>query len=209
MAINIGNSVLAKKNNCGDVSGVSVDLAKFIAKNLELNIDFIVYDSAREVVEASEFKAWDIAFLAIDPLRTTFLSYTKPYIEIEGTYLVHNDSRVKKVDELDISNNRISVGRGAAYDLFLTRSLKHASLIRTDTTPGAVDVFLQRNLDAAAGIRGPLQEFSSQNVGFRVIEDNFMVIRQALAYSKRLSEMGEILDDLVRQFKVLNIDFDA
>lgn len=200
VAINLGNPVLAKKDENGHLSGISVNLAKYLADLMGLKIEWIVYSSAREVVEASKYETWDIAFLAIDPLRTEHLDYTSPYLMIEGTYLVRSTSNFKKVEELDRSGVSIAVGRGAAYDLELTRQLKKATLRRVETTPMAVDAFVKQNLTAAAGIRQPLEDFCASNPEYRVLKNNFMSIRQAVAYSKRIKAIGSSLETAVKSY---------
>ncbi len=200
VAINLGNAALAVKNRSGVLSGISVDLAFFISNELQLRIKWITYASARQVVESSRYSEWDIAFLAQDPERMTYLEYTVPYLEIEGTYIVRIDSEYQRTEDLDVEGSVISVGRGAAYDLALTRQLKKAQLVRVDTTPGAVEEFVKKKLSAAAGIRGPLENFAKQNSMYRVLPDNFITLSQAVAYSKRLVSISSILNELANRF---------
>lgn len=180
VAINLGNPVLAQ----GEASaprGASVWLAERLAAALGLPHSLRAYPSAGAVVEDVARDAWDMAFLAIDPLRAEQIVFSAPYVEIEGTYVVREDSPAQRVADLDQPGRRIAVGDGAAYDLFLRRALVHATLQRAPTSAAAVTLFHQRALDAAAGVRQPLQAWADTHPGHRVLPDRFTAIRQAVA----------------------------
>lgn len=180
-AINFGNPVLAQKDAAtGAPRGVSVDLARALGERLGVPVDLVTFDAAGKVFEALKADAWDLAFLAIDPVRAAEIAFTAPYVVIEGTYLVRTESPFHAVDDLDRDGVRIAVGRGAAYDLFLTRALLHAQLVRADTSPAAIDLFLAEGLDAAAGVRQPLSAAARAQPGLRVIEGRFTAIEQAM-----------------------------
>jgi polar amino acid transport system substrate-binding protein len=180
-AINFGNPVLAQKHpESGAPQGVSVDLARELARRLGVPIEFVTFDAAGKVFEALKRGAWDVAFLAIDPVRAAEISFTAPYVVIEGTYLVREASPLRAIADFDRPGVRIAVGKGAAYDLFLTREMKQAELVRADTSAGAVDLFVAENLDAAAGVRQPLLAYARQHRGYRVLEGRFTAIEQAM-----------------------------
>jgi polar amino acid transport system substrate-binding protein len=185
VAINLGNPVLAKLDDKTEVlSGVSVVLANALANELEIAISLAAYDAAGKVFAALEGGAWDLAFLAIEPVRAEKISFSSPYVCIDGTYLVRTQSKFNLASALDAGGCRIAVGRGAAYDLFLSRTLKNAELVRATTSAAAVDEFLKLGLDAAAGFRQPLERFAQSTTGVRVLRDNFTEIRQAMAVPK-------------------------
>ena len=117
-------------------------------------------------------------------MRAEEISFTAPYVVIEGTYVVKDDSVYRHVSDLDREGVRIAVGKGAAYDLHLTRTLKHAELVRTSTSAGAMEMFLAEGLDAAAGVRQPLLRFAATHPGLRVIEGRFTAIQQAMGMPK-------------------------
>lgn len=180
-AINYGNPVLAQKNpQTGEPQGVSVDLARELSRRLGVPVRFVTFDAAGKVFEALKNSLWDVAFLAIDPVRAAEISFTSQYVVIEGTYVVRNNSPFHAIEDFDRVGNRIAVGRGAAYDLFLTRTLQNALLVRTDTSAGAMDYFVEHALDAAAGVRQPLIAYAEANPGLRVIEGRFTAIEQAM-----------------------------
>lgn len=183
-AINYGNPVLAQQAADGSPQGVSVALAKALAEELGVELEIITVDAAGKVFAALEQGVWNIAFLAIEPVRAEQIAFSEPYVIIEGTYLVATDSAYTHVDDLDQPGLRLAVGKGAAYDLFLSRTLKHATLERAETSSGAVDIYVAQSLDAAAGVRQPLQKVADSNPKYRVLESTFTAIRQAMAVPK-------------------------
>ncbi len=132
-AINLGNQVLAQKDPAtGEPKGITPDLARELGKRLGVPVQLVPFDAAGKVFEAAKSGQWDIAFLAIEPVRAAEIEFTEPYVIIEGTYLVHVNSPLKSVGDVDRAGIKIAVGRGAAYDLYLTRTLKNATLIRAE-----------------------------------------------------------------------------
>ncbi|ASK21560.1 MULTISPECIES: transporter substrate-binding domain-containing protein [unclassified Halomonas] len=180
-AINLGNPVLAQKSFSGELTGVSVALARALAEWIDVPLRLVPFDAAGKVVTALGEDAWDLAFLARDPKRAETICFTDPYVIIEGTYLVPRESSNVRVTDLDQEGVRISVGQGAAYDLFLTRTLQCASLVRAPTSTAAVDWFVDQGLEAAAGVRQPLERFAQEHSAYRVLPDAFTQIEQAMA----------------------------
>jgi polar amino acid transport system substrate-binding protein len=180
-AINFGNPVLAQKDPAsGAPKGVSVELAGELAKRLGVPLELVTFDAAGKVFEALKSARWDVAFLAIDPVRSAEITFTAPYVVIEGTYMVRSDSPLKTVDEVDRDSIRVAVGKGSAYDLYLTRALKSAKLVRAPSSPEAIDLFLSDHLDVAAGVKQPLVAYAAAHPGLRVMDGRFMVIEQAM-----------------------------
>jgi polar amino acid transport system substrate-binding protein len=201
-AINFGNPVLAQRNpETGEACGVSVELARELAKRLSVPIQQVLFDAAGKVFEAVQSDAWDIAFLALDPARAKEILFTAPYVIIEGTYLVRDASPFHTIGDFDRAGVRIAVGKGAAYDLYLTRTLKHAELVRHDTSAGAIELFYATGLDAAAGVRQPLIEFARSHPGLRLIEGTFTSIEQAMATPKWRPAAREFLQSYIEEMK--------
>ena len=180
-AINLGNAVLATRDAQGKPGGLTVELANRLAQALKRNAAFVTYSTAGNVVADAGKDIWDIAFLAIDPKREALLNFTAPYITIQGTLLVRAQSHWQCVGEMDKPGVVINVGQNAAYDLWLTRELRHATLNRLASSQAAIDAFLQGVGDMAAGIRQPLEKAAQDNAGFRVLADDFTQIQQSIA----------------------------
>lgn len=184
-AINFGNPVLAQRGAEGAPQGVSVELAKALADELGVTLEMLSFDAAGKVFAALEQGRWNVAFLAIEPVREQQIAFSEPYVIIEGTYLVATDSAYTQVADLDQPGLTLAVGNGAAYDLFLSRTLKHAQLARAETSAAAVQLFFDQGLDAAAGVRQPLQQVAAADPRYRVLQDAFTSIRQAMAVPRQ------------------------
>lgn len=143
----------------------------------------------------------DIGFVAIDPVRGTGMLQTPPYLVIEGAYLVRNDSPIKSNAEVDRAGNRIVVGNGSAYDLYLTREIKHATLVKAPTSPAVTDQFLAQKLDVAAGVKQQLQADAQRLPGLRLLDGRFMVIQQAMGLPKGRDAGARYLTAFVEEMK--------
>jgi polar amino acid transport system substrate-binding protein len=184
-AINFGNSVLAQPDPAGGPPrGVSGDLARELARRLGVGIDYVTFDAAGKVFEALKQGLWDIAFLAVDPVRAAGIAFTAPYVVIEGVYLVPKDSKLQTVDDVDRDGVRIAVAKGSAYDLYLSRAVRHATLVRQPSGPEALEMFVRDRLEAAAGVRQPVNAFAQIHPDTRVIPQRFMAIEQAMGTVK-------------------------
>jgi len=184
-AINFGNSVLAQPDPAGGAPrGVSAELARELARRLGVAIDYVTFDAAGKVFDALKAGAWDIAFLAVDPVRAAGIAFTAPYVVIEGTYVVPADSPLRAIEDVDRAGVRVAVARGSAYDLYLTRTLKHATLIRAPSGAEAFDLFVKDRLEAAGGVRQPIMAFAQAHPGMRVMPGRFMAIEQAMGVPK-------------------------
>ncbi len=184
-SINLGNPVLASVDpSTGKAVGVSVDLATQFARQLGVPLELVVVKSAGQSVINVDNHQADIGFFAVDPKRGEEISFTKPYVLIEGYYLVRDGSPIKSNEQVDQPGNTVAVGKGSAYDLFLTRELHHAQIVRIATSPTVVQEFLDQNLTVAAGVKQQLQENARQTSGLRILDQRFMVIRQAMGVPK-------------------------
>jgi polar amino acid transport system substrate-binding protein len=183
--INLGNPVIAQPGAAsGDPDGVGPALARELARRLGTPIAFTTYETAGKLADAVKAGAWDVAFLAIDPERAADIDFTDAYVHIEGTYMVAADSPLRTLDEVDREGVRVAVGLKTAYDLFLSRHLRHAQLVRSGSSKAAIEQFLAERLDVVAGVRQPLVAAAQRTPGMRVMDQSFMVIRQASGVPK-------------------------
>ncbi|SDE75767.1 amino acid ABC transporter substrate-binding protein, PAAT family [Massilia sp. PDC64] len=183
-AINLGNPILAHPTDDGGAGGVSVDLAGEFARLLGVDLDLVVVDAAGKSVDVVAADQADIGFFAIDPVRGADIAFSGPYVLIEGCYLVGAASPIRTNDDVDRAGHRVVVGKGSAYDLYLTRTLRHAHIERAPTSPAVVDTFLERGADVAAGVRQQLEADARRHGGLRLLDGRFMVIRQAMGVPK-------------------------
>ncbi|RYF24865.1 MAG: ABC transporter substrate-binding protein [Comamonadaceae bacterium] len=183
-AINTGNPILARLDAEGAPQGVSVDLAHRLAGRLGVSLDLAVFDAAGRSVEAVTRQEADFGFFAVDPVRGAGIAFSAPYVLIEGSYLVRDGSPLTDNAQVDQPGHAVVVGQGSAYDLHLSRELRHARIVRAPTSPAVVDTFLATGSDVAAGVRQQLQADAAQRTGLRLLPGRFMVIQQAMGLPK-------------------------
>ena len=209
-AINFGNTVLAQKDPVtGEPRGVSAELARELARRLDVPIEFVTFDAAGKVFDALAAGAWDVAFMAIDPVRAVGIDFTAPYVLIEGAYVVPSESPLRTVEDVDRDGVRVAAARGSAYELYLTRALKRATLVREPSGSEALARFLKDRLEAAAGVKQPIVAFANANPGLRVIEGRFMAIEQAMGTPKGRPTGARYLHKFIEEMKSSGFVADA
>ncbi|MBB3175920.1 transporter substrate-binding domain-containing protein [Variovorax sp. Sphag1AA] len=210
-SINLGNPILAGKDPAtGEPAGVSVDLAREFARRLSVAIEFVVFEKAAASVEAVRTEQADIGFFAIDPARSEGLQFTAPYVLIEGSYLVPAQSPLQRNEDVDRAGTPIAVGVGSAYDLFLTREIKQAEVVRVQGAKGVMESLNAGQVEVAAGIRQVLEAEAASTPGLRLLPGRFMVIQQAMGTpSSRGAEAGAALSAFVEEMKASGFVADA
>lgn len=201
--INTGNPVLARLGPDGAVSGVSVDLTRELASRLGVALSLVVVPSAGAAVEAMRAGKADIGFFAIDPARSAGIDFSPPYVTIEGAYAVRRSAPQQASADVDKPGTRIAVGRNSAYDLYLTREIKAATLVRAPTSADVVPLFLEQSLDVAAGVRQQLEaDIARRPDQLRLLPGSFMIIQQAVGLaSGRSAIAGAYLKGFVEEMK--------
>ncbi len=200
-AINYGNPVLAAKDAQGQPSGVSVDLARELGRRLGVPVELVTFTAAGKVVEAVTAAQVDIAFVAIDPVRGAGMLQTPPYVIIEGAYLVKNASPIRRNEEVDRLGNRVVVATGSAYDLYLTRELKSAKLVRVGGSPLVTDALVVQGVEVAAGVKQQLQADAQRVPGVRLLDGRFMIIQQAMGLPKGRDNGARYVSAFVEEMK--------
>lgn len=205
-SINLGNPVLAQ-GTADDPAGVSVDLARELGARLGVPVELVCFDAARDSYEAMVSGRADLCFLAVDPAREESVAFTAPYAVIEGVFAVADDSDLTSSGDVDRPGVRIGVKAGSAYDLFLTRTLAHAEVVRGSE---GTAVFVEQDLDVAAGIRVPVTDFAAGRPGLRVLEPHFMEIRQAVGIPRSRSDAAvAYVREVVEELKASGFVADA
>jgi polar amino acid transport system substrate-binding protein len=204
-SINLGNPVLAQGTPEAP-RGVTPELARELAKRLGVPAELVPFDAAGKAFEALKAGRVDVVFLAIEPVRAADIDFTAPYVIIEGVYMVPKDSALKHVSDFDRAGIRISVNKASAYDLFLTRTLKHATLVRSES---GVDTFVKDKLEAAAGVKQPLVAYAKAHPQVRVIGERFMEIQQAMGTAKGRTAGARYLSAFIEEMKANGFVADA
>ena len=181
VGINLGNILLVtgKKAN-GDPEGIAPDMAAAIAEKLGINVKFNTFATPGEVADAAERGEWDIGLIAIEPKRAEVIDFCNAYVQIEATYLVPDASPFQKVEDVDAPGVKIAVSERAAYDLYLSRTLKHAELHRAQGLPGAFELFKREKLDALAGLVPALRDNAKDMPGTRLLPGRYTSVKQAI-----------------------------
>ena len=200
-SINTGNPILAAPDGA-TAKGVSVDLARGFAQRLGVPLELVVFDTAGKSVDAVTREEADIGFFAIDPKRGEGIHFTGPYVLIEGCYAVKNDSPITAMDQVDRAGVGVVVGKGSAYDLFLSRELKNAGIVRAPSSPAVVQHFLEHGADVAAGVKQQLEADAQRLGGLRLLPGRFMVIQQAMGCPRSRGEAAaQVLAGYVEEMK--------
>jgi polar amino acid transport system substrate-binding protein len=201
-AINLSNSLLVTgRTASGDPDGVSPDMAREIAQRLGVEVTLVPFPSPGELADAATRDEWDIGLIAEEPARAEVMTFTPAYVEIEATYLVPPGSPLNSVAEVDRPGVRIAVSARAAYDLYLTRSLKHAELVRAKGIAAAFEMFVADKLDALAGLRPGLIDDAAKLPGSRVLDGKFTAVQQAIGTGKANAAGAKFLRDFVEEAK--------
>ena len=205
VGINLGNPVLASEDTATkQLSGISVDIANEIGKRINLPIQLIPFKSAGATVDGIKNGELDMVFVAIDPVRGADISYTPAYIQIEGAYMVKASSPLKSNVEVDVAGTEIVVGKGSAYDLYLTREIKNATLLRAASSQAVIDDFMSGKGNVAAGVKQQLESDAKRYEGLRMLPGRFMVINQSIGISKARPDFEKTtayLSEVISQLK--------
>ncbi|MET9929206.1 MULTISPECIES: transporter substrate-binding domain-containing protein [unclassified Streptomyces] len=210
-SINLGNPILAKRGSAGgDPTGVSVDLAYEFGRRLGVDAELVVFEKAAASVDAVKAEKADLGFFAVDPARSEGLLFTAPYVLIEGSYLVPEASALTENGQVDREGTRISVGSGSAYDLFLTRAIERAEIVRLRGAPAALAALREGEAEVAAGIRQLLEGEARRAPGVRLLPGRFMVIQQAMGIpAARGTAAQDVLASFVEEMKASGFVADA
>jgi polar amino acid transport system substrate-binding protein len=200
--INMGNMLLVTgRTETGDPAGVAPDMAAEIATRLGVPVVYVKYEKPSILADAAGTNAWDIGLIGAEPARAEKIAFTAAYCEIEATYLVPEKSPFKTAAELDQAGVRISVKRGTAYDLWLTRNIKHATVLRSDTADGPINQFVADKLEAMASLRPALLEDVKKVPGTKILPGNFTAVQQAIGTGKGNTAGAAFLSAFVAQAK--------
>jgi polar amino acid transport system substrate-binding protein len=205
VGINLGNPVLANEDiSTKKMSGVTIDIANEIGKSINLPVKLIPFKTAAATVDGVKSGEIDMVFVAIDPVRGADISYTPAYIQIEGAYMVKASSPLKSNEEVDVIGSEIVVGKGSAYDLFLTREIKNAKLLRAASSQTVIDDFMAGTGNVAAGVKQQLESDAKRYQALRMLPGRFMVINQAIGIPKAREDYENTsvyLSDVITQLK--------
>ena len=200
--INLGNMLLVTGTGPdGEPQGVAPDMAAALAVRLGVQVDYVTFPSPGEVADAVAGDAWDIALIAAEPKRAETVAFCDAYVEIEASYLVPEGSPFQSVEDVDRPGVKIAVSARAAYDLYLTRTLKHAALCRAKGLAGAVELFSTEKLDALAGLVPALTENAKALPETRVLEGRYTTVQQAIGTKPACTALNAEVQQFIAEAK--------
>ena len=202
VCINLGNALLAQlEPNSQKPKGISVELAQALAKQLGVELQMQLVHTAKESVAAVAKQTADIGFFAIDPARAKDIAFTQAYMYIDASYVVRKQSGLHTTQDIDHANNRIVVGLGSAYDLFLSRHIQRAKLIRAASSQEVMPLFWAESCEVAAGLQHAMAEEVKRHPQLQILSPPFMAIAQAMGCHPTQSDevKAGLQDFLVKQ----------
>lgn len=206
VGLNYGNTLLVNAGSpAADPQGLAPDIARHLAKCLQVEIEFVRFDHPAKLADAVRDAECDVGFVAADPGRAAYVEFTAPYLDIDVGCLVPQGSAISSIEMVDRSGIRIAVSERSAYDLWLSRNLKHAVLERGDGFEGSCRIFLDRKLEALAALKPSLVENASKFPGARILEGRFTAVHQAIGMPKNGASGAAYLQDYVRSIKAAGL----
>jgi polar amino acid transport system substrate-binding protein len=198
--MNLSNALFISRDDAtGELRGVSVDLMRELASRLGVALEFIAYPTPGDVAEAADTATWDVAILAIEPARAEKIAFSPAITEIEATYVVHEDSPLRSVEQVDASGVRIAAPAKAGYELYLTRTLRNATLARTSSFAESVRIFNEGSVEALAGLKPMLLESMAKIPGGRLLDGKFMAVTHGLGTPRGRRAVAEYLKSFVEE----------
>ena len=205
VGLNHGNFLLITPGSKGDPRGVAPDVARELGRQLGVPVEFVNFDSAGALADSVRTGAWDVAFLGAEPQRANEIAFTAAYLEIPSTYLVPAGSPIRSVADVDREGVRIAVAEKSAYELYLSRSIKHATLVRTQGVDSSFNVFVADKLDALAGLKPRLLTDVAKLPGARLLDGQFTAVQQAIGTPKARAAAATYLRTFVEEVKASGV----
>jgi len=206
VGINYGNFLLVNKDRA---SGIAVDLGREIGRRLGVPVELVTYETAGKLADGVKTGAWDVAFLGAEPQRANEIAFTAAYLEIPATYLVPAGSRIRAIEEVDREGVRIAVAQKSAYDLYLSRNLKHAQLLRAEGIQGSYDLFIAQKLEVLSGLKPRLVTDAEKLPGSRVLDGQFTAVQQAIGTPKSREAGAKYLREFAEEAKASGLVAEA
>lgn len=184
VGVNLGNFLLVQRSPDGSIRGIVPDLAQELARRLGVAAELRQYEKVGDVADGAKKGEWDVAFIGAEPQRAADIDFTEPYVEIEATYLVPAGSPIQSIAEVDRKGVRIAVAGRSAYDLWLTRNIRNAELMRAESIEGSFQLFVREKLEVLAGLKPKLLDDVAKLPGSRILEGRFTAVNQAIGTPK-------------------------
>ncbi|HEY4250692.1 MAG TPA: transporter substrate-binding domain-containing protein [Roseomonas sp.] len=200
--INLSNFLLVTgRSASGDPEGVSPSMAKALADKLGVPVKYVPFPKPGLLADAVDDNLWDIGLIGAEPARAEKITFTAAYSEIEATYLVPAGSAITAIDQVDKPGIRIAVSARSAYDLWLVRNIRHATLVQVEGGPATLEKFRDEKLEVLAGLRPGLLTDQEALPGSRILDGQFTAVQQAIGTQKRNTAGAAFLRQFVEDAK--------
>ncbi|MFN0040553.1 MAG: ABC transporter substrate-binding protein [Burkholderiales bacterium] len=202
VGINHSNFLLSQRDaTTGAYRGIAIDIASEIAGRIGKSIAVVGFESPGQMADAAQQDKWDIAFMGSEPARANVIAFSAAYLEIEAGYLVPAGSKIRANSEVDREGIRIAIMNKSAYDLYLTRNLQHATLVRAPSMTESLDLFLNEKLEVLAGLKPWLAGHLAKMPGSRMLDERFTAIQQSIGTPQGRAEGADFLRRFVEEAK--------
>lgn len=202
VAINHSNFLLVNPGSPhGAPEGIAPDLAAELARRIGVPIEYIGFDGAGKTADAIRDAKVDAGFIASEAERASVIDFSSAYLELPATYLVPAGSPIRSLADVDREGVRIAISNRSAYDLYLTRTLKHAKLVKAEGIPASVRLFVDEKLDALAGLKPGLLADAQKVPGSRLLDGQFTAVQQSIGVPKGRSAAAQYLREFVEDAK--------
>lgn len=201
VGVNLGNFLLVQRSADGGIRGIVPDLAQELARRLGVAAELRQYEKVGEVADGAKKGEWDVAFIGAEPQRAAEIDFTAPYVEIEATYLVPAGSAINAIADVDRKGVRIAVAGRSAYDLWLSRNIKNAELVRGESIDASCQLFVKDKLEVLAGLKPRLMEDVTRLPGAKILEGRFTAVQQAIGTPKGRPEGAAYLRKFAEDVK--------
>ncbi len=202
IGLNYSNFLLVIGDDAnGEPKGIAPDLGRELAKKAGMPFEFVKFDAAGKLFDAVKSAQCDVGFLGAEPQRADEVDFTNAYLEIPVTFLVPAGSPIRAIADVDREGVRIAVSERSAYDLYLTRTLKKAQLVRTKGIPASYDAFMSQKLEVLGGLKPKLVEEQARTPGSRVLDGQITGVQQAIGAPKGRPAAAKYLRDFAEEVK--------
>ena len=199
-AINLSNFLLVTgKESNGDPQGVSPDMAKALANELNVDIKLITFNRPGELADGILEDAWDIGNIANEPERAKSITFSLPYTTIESTFLIRNGLNINSLQDVDKKGIKIAVAERSAYDLWLTENIKNADLIRAKSIDESFSVFQENKYEVLAGLRPKLIDDIKKTTDCYILDEPFTFINQCIGSKPGNLEAKNFINNFVKK----------
>jgi polar amino acid transport system substrate-binding protein len=185
----------------GEGSGIAVDLAREFGRRLGVPVELVGYNSGGQLTAGLKAGGWDVAFLAFEQGRTNEISFSAPFAETDATYLVPAGSPLRTATDVDQKGVRIAVSAKGGNDLFLTRTLKNATLVRAPSPEATFKLFVADKLEAYASLKPSLLAIADKLPGSRLVEGRYTVIGYSAGVPKGRDAGAQYLGEFIEDAK--------